>query len=552
MAGLVPIIPDEEEEQVEIHTLQITGPVLPADYPLFDWDPYWKCRNALIPGGATRNFKTNTWNAIISTFFEAVYTAGFSFYNADKGFGEEDLLMIDGRRFGTLTAARMNAVVAAFDNFLPWPWIWKFEREPPYPESSYQYPEGLWWKSRFYGIDNKYGFEPSVVYPEYILGLARRVNLFIELMRGTYPVVEFSDASCIAKMKSANPGMRAGRSARIRRGYIINVIVGSSPVVQRQAFPIELLTIQSSLFNPDLISATAAVVNRFYEIKIPIKAGGSVCTASIVKPNKASFRVLAKSSLEKVRLARSTSSSVSNSKASIQFSRLPPVSSGFSLNFKSLTQASMDRLLLTDTKSKILMKTSGRALVSTASLNPARVNRISLSKTRAAADIVFTIDTTSKARTFFFADAQAVSHRGLEIHETQQGSQTHFDLEAVCSLATDTGTTQRVLSATSLVELVKTRVKWVWPEQLSQITTYVDVQFKESTQIEPHHVSSYTSSIEIVRNRPFGVESEQASKATCKASLDTAWLPPVWVNGGLWIRQAHTIVHREDGSLEVH
>lgn len=49
------------------------------------------------------------------------------------------------------------------------------------------------------------------------------------------------------------------------------------------------------------------------------------------------------------------------------------------------------------------------------------------------------------------------------------------------------------------------------------------------------------------------VNIQHSSRMTslCKVALGTAWLPPVWVDGGLWIRQAYEITQNEDGSLEV-
>ena len=114
----------EEEYVYSGPVLQMSSAVLPSDYPLFDWADWPQSRAALVPGGVTRNFERACWNALMDHMNTAASEAGFSFYDAEDGYGEGDLKMLTGY-FGTLTADRMNAVVAAFDKFLPWPWIWK-------------------------------------------------------------------------------------------------------------------------------------------------------------------------------------------------------------------------------------------------------------------------------------------------------------------------------------------------------------------------------------------------------------------------------------------
>ena len=57
--------------------------------------------------------------------------------------------------------------------------------------------------------------------------------------------------------------------------------------------------------------------------------------------------------------------------------------------------------------------------------------------------------------------------------------------------------------------------------------------------------------IDFLRSAPVVCAGGSRSKASCNMS-DTAWLPPVWVNGGLWIRQVHDDpVQRDNGDLEV-
>lgn len=47
------------------------------------------------------------------------------------------------------------------------------------------------------------------------------------------------------------------------------------------------------------------------------------------------------------------------------------------------------------------------------------------------------------------------------------------------------------------------------------------------------------------------MSAKGVSKTLCRVSLDTAWIPPVWVDGGLWIRQSHSVTQNENGELVI-
>jgi hypothetical protein len=52
------------------------------------------------------------------------------------------------------------------------------------------------------------------------------------------------------------------------------------------------------------------------------------------------------------------------------------------------------------------------------------------------------------------------------------------------------------------------------------------------------------------RIRPRRLATQTMAGVKCIAILDSAWLAPIWVNGKLYIRQAHE-VSRNDAILEV-
>lgn len=45
--------------------------------------------------------------------------------------------------------------------------------------------------------------------------------------------------------------------------------------------------------------------------------------------------------------------------------------------------------------------------------------------------------------------------------------------------------------------------------------------------------------------------SVERIKTPAFCALDTAWYPPVWVDGGLWIRQSHSVTQNENGELVI-
>lgn len=57
------------------------------------------------------------------------------------------------------------------------------------------------------------------------------------------------------------------------------------------------------------------------------------------------------------------------------------------------------------------------------------------------------------------------------------------------------------------------------------------------------------TSFGLKKNVPVAVGEKSASKAT--AAIGTAWLPPVWIDGGLWIRQSHSVTKNENGELVI-
>ena len=145
-------------------------PVLSSDYPLFDWADYQSCRNALIPDGQTAEFKKETWNAIIDTLADALAAAGIVW---DSKYTTADGAKIT-KEYGDLTASAFNSIRYNIDKPLPIGWAWAWN--PDF--------RGYIGREDFRGCD-EYGESGDYVYAEYIIELVRKLNLLIEVMRGT-------------------------------------------------------------------------------------------------------------------------------------------------------------------------------------------------------------------------------------------------------------------------------------------------------------------------------------------------------------------------------
>lgn len=145
-------------------------PVLSTDYPLFDWADYQSCRNALIPDGQTAEFKKETWNAIIDTLSAALAAAGIEW---DSKYTTAAGAKIT-KEYGDLTAAAFNSIRHNIDKPLPIGWAWAWN-----PEF-----RGYIGREDFHGFD-EYGASCDYVYAEYIIELVRKLNLLLEVMRGT-------------------------------------------------------------------------------------------------------------------------------------------------------------------------------------------------------------------------------------------------------------------------------------------------------------------------------------------------------------------------------
>lgn len=150
-------------------------PVLPESHPLYDWADWQSSRDALVSGTPTKYFAKEAWNAIIDGLSEALSDAGLSWDN--KYTTAEGAKITEA--YGKLTAKKFNSVRHNIDRPAPlgWKWAWKTDFR------------GYVGREDFKGRQ-EVGEACDLVYPEYIIELVRKLNLLLEIMRGTALIAE--------------------------------------------------------------------------------------------------------------------------------------------------------------------------------------------------------------------------------------------------------------------------------------------------------------------------------------------------------------------------
>jgi hypothetical protein len=549
--GLVQIPGEEEEEYVyDGPVLQMSSAVLPADYPLFDWADWPESYAALVPGGPTRKFERACWNAIIETLAQASEEAGFTFYNEEKGFGREDLLMTTGY-FGRLTAERMTATVAAVNNLVPLKWIWNNDRSRTFLD---------YMRTGFWGINNPYGFTPDVVYPEYILDLARRVNMLIEFMRDTFPYFAEPEVKKVLTGISAQPGLRSGFGGPVNVKQKNRTITADAPVVDGLALHVDAerpsrITISCT---PEAM-AYGYLNIPVYWIGNPVKAEGHVrrvtgmqCESMLLKSN-VYLRLEAPGPLE---FGADPVRSLGRQLVSMTNLILTP----FSWEHEAAT------LSAAELQQKPPKYMSGAAICS-----------VAVAKTPVYSAPTVPVVLKDKRKTFSKTD-DTVSLPGLEAKAQQKGkSGTYTDREKILALRLypiEQNFFRRFFSSSSAKGVVAPEAFYVeqehisrmsascggvlpargrpfWPVKISRLTANPEISHMPGREVRAagSAVSKAKSSLEYLYWVPVDVGQESGIRGMCE--LTTLWDAPRWVDGGLLIRQTRKAKILADGSMDL-
>ena len=157
---------------------------LVASYPLFEWDKSngvataaqtQKAYTAAAEQGQCADFSRYVWNDIVDTLGRLLADLGLSWdarYTSQAGAKITAL-------YGPLTAEKFNSVRHNIQAVAFTTWRWQFD----------YLKEGYTGRNDFRGV-SVYGTNSDRVYGWYIIELVRKLNVAIELMRGTWPTEE--------------------------------------------------------------------------------------------------------------------------------------------------------------------------------------------------------------------------------------------------------------------------------------------------------------------------------------------------------------------------
>lgn len=142
----------------------------------FDWSEWEDSFNALQKGQPTRGFEHEAWNAIVDKLWELFEAVDWQW---DETYGTRTAAKM-GYYAKKLYASMMNNLRLNIDR-IPFPWAWA--ANPNF--------RGYIGRVNFRGAYSQ--GSPMLadrVYPEYILELARRLNLLIAIIQGTAALCE--------------------------------------------------------------------------------------------------------------------------------------------------------------------------------------------------------------------------------------------------------------------------------------------------------------------------------------------------------------------------
>lgn len=406
-------------------------PVLPSTHPLFEWADYQSSRDALVSGSPTMLFAKEAWNAIVDSTNKALTAAGLSW---DCRYTTAEEAKINGSS-KQLTAMKFNSVRHNID----WPASlgWQWSINPNF--------HGYVGRDDFYGRST-HGTSADQVYAAYILELVRRLNVMIEVMKGT-------------------------------------------------------ATMPESLVQHDSVVATDANLHA-----------GTASAVSLLWTSGISSDTI--------------------------FEALPPAHIAVDQILKLQTATvAMERLISTALASEEV--TQHANIDAQAHAKPTLV----LVPQRASASSYATADSVAKLALKVDVDTTTAT-------QNVSASMLAIPKEKLVDIAVYTASA--MVSAQSQLT-AGVSASFATQPQSAKSTVSVSMQSDKSKEltVDSRAETSSDTVVDTTQQIKF-VEVELNCKTDIVRTLDNdGWLVPLRWNDGLWIRQAHTITQREDGSLEV-
>lgn len=483
-------------------------PLLSSDYPLFDWADWPDSRAALVPGGATRNFQKACWNAIVDALSDGLDAAGIPFYKTDEGLTPDQLKMLTGV-YGTLTAWKFNTLREAIDDVIPFWWIWTLDAN---------------FRGYIFGTNMLRGY---TVYPEYIIELVRRINLLLELLRGTAPVTDIDTQFSFAS--TVSPGLRVGKSAHCGRTF--------SSYSQTNFYA--RLGISAPIFHDvvqmysktdlQLRAVKSMPIFSWVDILLSVQPRGAVLPSFPVKPRNTFSRTY-----QLIDLSSGVITIVSAHPVITHSSQAAEIDQGTSsviegtACIKSGTAVMIVQdLPMTVPKVRTAIASICRGLAQRAQAQWISTRMMITSKATSSAGI-----------------AQTLAGRCI----ADLGSQIMIQMDAKMAVQ---GSASHLAASAQTVEALKLQSQPIEAEHTAALTAQITYVKKKSLPGWVEKLSSSQAAAEVEQAQPMNIEAQTCSASMCVCSLGTAWEPPIWKDGGLWIRQVKRWKIKPDGSLDL-
>lgn len=469
-------------------------PVLPASYPLFDWADWPASYAALVPGGPTKAFEKACWNAIVGYVEEVVEATGLTWRDGVQN-PEEIMMRKDG--YVRFTAAQMNSLCRAVDGVITLPWRWEYDKAfRGYLGRSY------FWPSKHTVQD--------ILYPEYFTEMVNHINKIVEILRGTSDMEVSSDVlqTSFSNQKAQAELLRSGNLMPWNQISRASVSLLPEAVTLGDLIDFPQHYSRISVSGPDWLQG--GIIYKYLSLHSGVSVRGDKARAN---PSSAQLKM------------------------------------------SSLQYAALDYLMNTlETSAQLWMRSKAAASVQT-------VPTVGM-----YADILTR------------SDAAVALSQGLPLGVEPSGIQAFFQILSpelkqilpyeITSLRHLAFTRRSVLAAKSQAFPIAPKTTAVFgskavavkvpslptsAEQISESIRTAEVTPLSGAPIHAEAPAKIRTQNPVMnyRTAPVFTEAPTATKASCAIYLYNGWDYPEWVDGGLWIRQAHTITQYENGELEV-
>lgn len=512
-----------------------TIPLLPEDYPLFGWDDWPDSLAALVPGGPTKHFEMACWNALVTYLSDAITDAGLEWFTGSASAGTggqsvEETKITDG----IFRLSKFNQMVRNTYIRVPlYSWLWVKDKD-------FRGYKGFIYLNEY---------KRHNVYPEYITELVYRINQMVEIMRGTWPIENVTPKPTLIPAQ-VRPGLSVDRSVPIIQDVGTRTSSRAEPLQVMPAAPVIVGVSYKSLTSMEMERLRAGSLAPWQESHFNFRFGGRVRPATHVRPNPLWMESQSKALLEALIMAESGASHRATSKAASAINAQPPVPAESLLKLVSWCLSYAAKLPSTRTEVKLvndsLITVGGDKLPS----QPTKAYR------------------------------QAESHRDVTLHTSKPlacsaiektGTEVSLDVEAyraAYTAAKDIAITTTQSTAVQVpplpiaqeqtsetardVRLIVGRVRPGWAERKSTTNPAPALKTDEVMAVEVESLAGTKTQTAAVKIASTITGAKSTSKSAVVCTLASGWLPPVWVDGGLHIRQVHDVpVRNENGELVI-